>query len=87
MIHSVARCENREKVEIPMLKNFITLRGQGRNTTVVVWDDTASAVGSTYRSATVAVDAQYFAAVNITFQVHSVPNPVDSVQKLPPYVS
>ena len=52
-----------------MFKNFITLQGHGQNTTRVVWNDTASVATSTYRSASIAIDAQYFAAMNITFQV------------------
>ncbi|MCO5549254.1 hypothetical protein L7F22_002721 [Adiantum nelumboides] len=57
----------REKVEIPMTKDFITLQGHGRNTTMVVWNDTTTIANSTYRSASISVDAQYFAAMNISF--------------------
>lgn len=70
----------REKVAIPMFKDFITLQGQGRDKTMVVWNDTASAANSTYRSASIGVDAQYFAAMNITFQ-NSAPAQLPGVER------
>jgi pectinesterase len=65
----------REKVNIPPLKSFITIEGDGADTTIVQWGDTAQTPGprgnpmGTYGSATFAVNSPYFIAKNITFQV------------------
>ncbi|KAH7414726.1 hypothetical protein KP509_14G007600 [Ceratopteris richardii] len=69
----------REKLQIPATKDFITLQGHGRLKTFVVWNDTAASVNSTYLSASIAVDAQYFAAMNISFQ-NAVPAPAPGVE-------
>ncbi|MCO5573281.1 hypothetical protein L7F22_027050 [Adiantum nelumboides] len=63
-----------EKVFIPYTKPFITLQGSNSSTTIIAWNDTASKRGSnniplgTYNSATIAIDASYFIARNITFK-------------------
>ncbi|KAH7299691.1 hypothetical protein KP509_24G024700 [Ceratopteris richardii] len=63
-----------EKVLIPYNKPFITLEGSNTETTIIQWSDAASKMGAdnnpigTFRSATVAVDAPYFIARNITFK-------------------
>ena len=65
----------REKVNIPPLKSFITIEGDGADTTIVQWGDTAATPGprgnplGTYGSATFAVNSPYFIAKNITFKV------------------
>ena len=66
---------NREKVNIPPLKSFITIEGEGAEKTVVQWGDTAQTIGPngkplrTFASATFAVNSPYFIAKNITFKV------------------
>lgn len=63
-----------EKIFIPYTKPFITLQGTNSNTTIISWNDTASKLGAdgkpigTYNSATVAIDAPFFIAKNITFK-------------------
>lgn len=63
-----------EKVNIPSTKAFITLEGDGADSTIIQWSDTAGTPGpngkplGTYNSATVAVNSPYFIARNITFQ-------------------
>lgn len=63
-----------EKVNIPSTKAFVTLQGDGANSTIIQWSDTAGTLGpngrplGTYNSATVAVNSPYFIAKNITFQ-------------------
>lgn len=57
------------------MKSFITIEGAGAQKTIVQWGDTAQTRGAkgqaigTYGSATFAVNAPYFIAKNITFQV------------------
>ncbi|KAH7279422.1 hypothetical protein KP509_37G019000 [Ceratopteris richardii] len=69
----------REKVVIPRTKDFITLQGHGRTNTMVVWNDTAASATSTYLSASISVDAQYFVAMNISFQ-NSAPQPTPGAE-------
>ncbi|XP_030465185.2 probable pectinesterase 53 [Syzygium oleosum] len=63
-----------EKVNIPLLKSFITIEGAGADKTIVQWGDTAQTPGprgqpmGTYGSATFAVNSPYFIAKNITFK-------------------
>ncbi|XP_074280911.1 putative pectinesterase 53 [Silene latifolia] len=63
-----------EKVNIPRLKSFITIQGEGADKTIVQWGDTAQTHGpngrplGTYGSATFAVNSPYFVAKNITFK-------------------
>ncbi|KAL1325671.1 hypothetical protein HN51_035726 [Arachis hypogaea] len=65
-----------EKVNIPPLKSFITIEGEGADKTIVEWGDTAdkAAPGTkgqllgTFGSATFAVNSAYFIAKNITFK-------------------
>ncbi|KAK6944898.1 Pectinesterase, catalytic [Dillenia turbinata] len=63
-----------EKVNIPQLKQFITIEGAGADNTIVQWGDTAKTIGpkgqpiGTYNSATFAVNSAYFIARNITFK-------------------
>ncbi|KAG6414342.1 hypothetical protein SASPL_127062 [Salvia splendens] len=63
-----------EKVTIPQLKSFITIKGAGADKTIVEWGDTAQTLGpngrplGTYGSATFAVNSPYFIAKNITFK-------------------
>ncbi|GAB2223480.1 hypothetical protein Droror1_Dr00017621 [Drosera rotundifolia] len=63
-----------EKVNIPPFKSFITIQGDGADSTIVQWGDTAQTIGSrglplgTFNSATFAVNSPYFVARNITFK-------------------
>lgn len=63
-----------EKIFVPHTKPFITLQGTNTSTTIITWNDTANKLGAdgkpigTYNSATVAIDASYFIARNITFK-------------------
>ncbi|KAF7804952.1 putative pectinesterase 53 [Senna tora] len=64
----------REKIVIPRNKAFITLEGDARDPPTITGNDTASVTGrdgtplGTFQSATVAVDANYFIALNIKFE-------------------
>jgi pectin methylesterase-like acyl-CoA thioesterase len=65
----------REKVVVPVTKPYITFQGAGRDVTVIEWHDRARDRGPngqllrTYRTASVAVFANYFSARNISFKV------------------
>lgn len=59
---------------IPRSKPYITFLGAGSGVTTITWDDTASSSGSTFRSASVAVNSDYFIAHDISF-VNSAPAP------------
>ncbi|KAK1318283.1 putative pectinesterase 53 [Acorus calamus] len=64
----------REKIVIPKSKRFITFLGDRESAPVITGNDTASTKGpdgksySTFHSATVAVHADYFVAINIVFE-------------------
>ncbi|XP_058098720.1 probable pectinesterase 53 [Magnolia sinica] len=64
----------KEKVDIPATKPYISLLGAGAGKTVIQWGDTADRIGrngkplGTFASATIAVNAPYFIAKNITFK-------------------
>ncbi|XP_027367902.1 probable pectinesterase 53 [Abrus precatorius] len=74
VIMSIASGIYREKVMIPRTLPFITLLGDARDPPTITGNDTASVTGSdgtplgTFHSATVAVDASYFMAINIKFE-------------------
>ena len=65
-----------EKVRIPSNKKYITLKGESASLTTIQWGDTASTLGkngkplSTYGSASVAVEADNFIALDISFKVN-----------------
>ena len=65
---NVCEIVRREKVVIPITKPYITLQGEGRNRTVITWNDTAAAVG-TLMSASVVVESDHFIARDISFKV------------------
>lgn len=62
---------------IPRTLPFITLLGDAGDPPTITGNDTASATGrngtplGTFQSATVAVDASYFVAINIKFEVRT----------------
>ncbi|KAJ8748647.1 hypothetical protein K2173_008092 [Erythroxylum novogranatense] len=64
----------REKIIVPRTLPFITFFGDPSNPPTITGNDTASVSGKdgrplrTYQSATVAVDASYFVAINIKFE-------------------
>lgn len=61
----------REKIHIPRTKGFITMVGNSSNPPTITGNDTASVPGGdlrTFQTATVAVDADYFVALNIIFE-------------------
>ncbi|PON67447.1 Pectinesterase, catalytic [Parasponia andersonii] len=64
----------REKITIPRRLPFITFFGDADNPPTITGNDTASATGKdgkplrTFQSATVAVEANYFVAVNVKFE-------------------
>ncbi|KAL2935022.1 putative pectinesterase 53 [Bienertia sinuspersici] len=64
----------REKIHIPRTKPFISFIGDPSNPPTITGNDTASMTGgdgtplSTFRSATIAVDSDYFIALYIIFQ-------------------
>lgn len=56
--------------------DFITFVGNANDPPTITWNDTASTTNArdgrplkTFQSATVAVDASYFVAINIKFEV------------------
>ncbi|CAM6099791.1 unnamed protein product [Calypogeia fissa] len=57
-----------EKVYIPSSKPFITFLGVGNSAPVITWNDTATTAGSTWKSASVSIDAANFIAKGITFE-------------------
>jgi hypothetical protein len=59
-----------EKVYIPSSKPYITFQGAGLDKTIISWSDNANVTGSTYTTASVAVDADYFIGRNISFKVN-----------------
>uniref|UniRef100_A0A0E0I3I5 Pectinesterase n=1 Tax=Oryza nivara TaxID=4536 RepID=A0A0E0I3I5_ORYNI len=67
----------REKVTVPITKPFVSLIGMGTGHTVITWHSRASDVGAsghqvgTFYSASVAVEADYFCASHITFEVYT----------------
>ena len=69
----------REKVYIPITKPYISLIGNKNRVTdtVITWNDKASDKSidgvelGTYRTATVAIDSDYFCATGITFEVRT----------------
>ncbi|GLT98833.1 hypothetical protein SLE2022_163130 [Rubroshorea leprosula] len=62
-----------EKITINRTKNFVTFYGDPNNMPKIVYNGTAAQFGTVY-SATVAVESDYFVAVNIAF-VNSAPIP------------
>ncbi|XP_010454257.1 PREDICTED: probable pectinesterase 53 [Camelina sativa] len=64
----------KEKVNIPPMKAFITIEGEGAEKTIVEWGDTAQTPDSkgnpmgTFNSASFAVNSPFFVAKNITFK-------------------
>ncbi|KAI4301542.1 hypothetical protein L6164_034810 [Bauhinia variegata] len=69
----------REKVVIPRNLPFITLLGDANNAPTITGNDTASVSGRTFQSATVAVDANYFIAINIKFE-NTAPHEIGSLR-------
>ncbi|XP_059444103.1 probable pectinesterase 68 [Corylus avellana] len=74
-----------EKVVVPVTKPYITFQGAGRDVTVIEWHDRAGDRGPngqqlrTYRTASVAVFANYFSARNISFK-NTAPAPLPGMQ-------
>ncbi|KAK6239526.1 hypothetical protein QUC31_004995 [Theobroma cacao] len=73
----------REKIVIPRTLPFITFLGDASNPPTITGNDTASGPGKdgmplkTFQSATVAVDANYFVAINMKFE-NTVPHQIGS---------
>ncbi|KAG5514101.1 hypothetical protein RHGRI_035488 [Rhododendron griersonianum] len=59
----------REKIVIPRTLPFITFLGDSNDPPTITWNDTKSVTGTTFSSATVGVNASYFVAVNMKFEV------------------
>ncbi|KAI5080892.1 hypothetical protein GOP47_0004075 [Adiantum capillus-veneris] len=57
-----------EKVDIPEGKDYISFVGAGSDATTITWDDTATSAGSTFKSASVAVNSDFFIARDIAFK-------------------
>ncbi|XVE77515.1 hypothetical protein DITRI_Ditri13aG0069200 [Diplodiscus trichospermus] len=74
----------REKIVIPRTLPFITFLGDASNPPTITGNDTASGSGKdgvplkTFQSATVAVDANYFVAINIKFE-NTAPHKIGSI--------
>ncbi|KAI3859529.1 hypothetical protein MKX03_008289 [Papaver bracteatum] len=64
----------REKIVVPLAKPFITFMGDSQNPPTITGNDTASTIGddrrplTTFHSATVAVNSDYFVAINVIFE-------------------
>ncbi|KAG9442929.1 hypothetical protein H6P81_018783 [Aristolochia fimbriata] len=64
----------KEKITIHSSKPYITLVGAGAHKTIIQWSDNAKQIGSngkplsTFNTATVAIDADYFIAKKISFK-------------------
>ncbi|XP_073393916.1 probable pectinesterase 53 isoform X2 [Physcomitrium patens] len=64
----------KEKIVVPSSKPYVTILGGGWNNTILQWNDTADCADKegaklgTYWSASLAVEAQYFIARNITIK-------------------
>ncbi|KAG0617706.1 hypothetical protein M758_4G009200 [Ceratodon purpureus] len=63
-----------EKVLVPNNKPYITFQGSGSDKTVITWNDNANKTGSTYKTASVAIEADHFIAWNISFK-NTAPTP------------
>jgi pectinesterase len=65
----------REKVRVPITKPFVSLIGMGTGRTVITWNSRASDIDAsgqqvgTLNSASVSIEADYFCASHITFEV------------------
>ena len=59
-----------EKVTVPAGKTYITFKGAGASLTTIQWGDDASKAGSTAKSASVIVLANFFIAEDIAFKVY-----------------
>ncbi|KAF5206511.1 Pectinesterase qrt1 [Thalictrum thalictroides] len=75
----------REKIVIPRSLHFITFLGDSNDPPTITGNDTASSVSQkdgmplkTFQSATVAVNANYFVAINIKFE-NTAPHDIGSV--------
>ncbi|XVF80717.1 hypothetical protein PTKIN_Ptkin15bG0097600 [Pterospermum kingtungense] len=75
----------REKIVVPRTLPFITFLGDASNPPTITGNDTATSASgkdglplTTFRSATVAVDANYFVAININFENTS-PHKIGSI--------
>ena len=72
------QCNGREKVTVPITKPFVSLIGMDTGRTVITWHARASDVDpsghqvGTFYSASVAIEADYFCASHITFEVRIV---------------
>jgi len=68
---------SREKIFIPRTLPFVTFLGDSSEPPTITGNDTASVSGKdgkplrTYQSATVAVDANYFVAISMKFEVRA----------------
>lgn len=72
-------------MSIPRTMRFVTLVGNSSDPPTITGNDTASTVGGrggkqlrTFQSATVAVDADYFVAINVKFEVRAIHAPIKS---------
>ncbi|KAF8039743.1 hypothetical protein BT93_B2072 [Corymbia citriodora subsp. variegata] len=74
----------REKINVPRHMPFVTFLGDSTSPPTITGNDTASVTGKkgtplkTFQSATVAVDADYFVAINIKFE-NTAPHEVGAI--------
>ncbi|XP_052188024.1 probable pectinesterase 53 [Diospyros lotus] len=68
----------REKIAVPSSLPFVTFLGDSSNPPTILWNDTATSAGKTFSSATVAINASYFVAINMKF-VNDAPYEIGSV--------
>ncbi|KAI5080893.1 hypothetical protein GOP47_0004076 [Adiantum capillus-veneris] len=74
VVIQIAAGTYKEKVDIPKNKPYISFIGAGSDVTTITWQDTATSAGSTFKSASVAVNSDFFIAKGISFK-NSAPAP------------
>ncbi|KAG7971111.1 hypothetical protein I3843_07G119000 [Carya illinoinensis] len=83
-VYRYDRGDSREKISIPRALPFVTFAGDANDPPTITGNDTASVAGrdgmplGTFHSATVAVDANYFVAVNVKFE-NTAPHEIGSI--------
>ncbi|GMY36755.1 probable pectinesterase 53 [Fagus crenata] len=76
----------REKITIPRTLPFVTFLGDANDPPTITGNDSASVPGregmplGTFQSATVAVDANYFVAINMKFEVNQISKKIPQLQ-------
>lgn len=70
---AICACELNCREKVVVNQDWITFQGDGPRLTEIQWGDTATSAGSTFKSASVAVNGDYFTAKDISFRVIRIP--------------